>query len=249
MAQNPWDIRSDDSRSEDTVTTFIIFCEDEVSEPAYLRTFAVHGSVKVNAIENQKQHWHNLQNALADCERNGLIESIGGSHRIKENATINIWSAYDRDMESEVVDDTVMKNDIHFTNAIAQSNNIGIKVAWSNDVFELWILLHFEMIPTGTRLHRNYIYERLTRILKELPNSSEGMDVITSKANFDYKSYFKKRGNFISHILPLLTAERRETAISNALKLEACFNDNLLFHNRNPYTTIHHLVHDLLLAQ
>ncbi len=31
-SNNPWDLRSDDSRIEDKLSTFIIFTEDEVSE-------------------------------------------------------------------------------------------------------------------------------------------------------------------------------------------------------------------------
>lgn len=34
---NPWEIKQTDERTADSLTTFIIFCEDEVSEPIYFK--------------------------------------------------------------------------------------------------------------------------------------------------------------------------------------------------------------------
>ena len=51
-SNNPWDLRSDDSRIEDNLSTFIIFTEDKVSERVYFKSFET-GNVKVNAIGNQ----------------------------------------------------------------------------------------------------------------------------------------------------------------------------------------------------
>ena len=36
------------------------------------------------------------------------------------------------------------KENIEFDESINLAENKGIKVAWSNDAFELWVLLHFE---------------------------------------------------------------------------------------------------------
>lgn len=249
MTMEPWNLRVDDSRKEDTVATFIIFCEDEVSEPIYLRSFSVPGKVKITAVADQKQTWVNLSNAIADCIKNDLLEPYNGSYRIKAGTTTNIWSAYDRDMENEIVDENVTTKDSIFSTAIQTSYNIGIKVAWSNDAFELWILLHFESVPHDTRLHRNYIYRRLTQIMKTIPNQSQEMSRITSSAAFDYKIHFKKRTNFTLHVLPLLTPERRNVALANAISLENNFNEHTLYHERNPCTMVHRLVAELIAFQ
>jgi hypothetical protein len=246
MSIQPWDIRTDDSRIADTVETFIIFCEDDVSEPSYLRTFAVQGKVKVNAFENQKQNWINLNNTVKECLKTELIEPTDGGYRIKPGNTTHVWSVYDRDMESEVVDETVEKNDLTFTTAIQSAKTIGINVAWSNDVFELWLLLHFEPVAIGQRLHRDYVYERLTAIFKGLPNQTPEMLQITTKEKFYYKDSFKKGKNFVPFVLPLLTPERRSFAIKNAQELEATYSHTTFFHHRNPCTTVHHLVNSLL---
>ncbi len=246
MLQYPWDVKSDDSRPSDTITTFIIFCEDEVSEPLYFRRYEVQGKVKVNAIENQKQHWHNLTNTINDCVHNGLLEGWNGTYRVKPGTTTQIWSAYDRDMESEQVNAQVQVNDIHFSTAIATAKNIGIKVAWSNDVFELWILLHFEQVPMGQRLHRNYVYDRLTAVFRNLQEKSADLQRITDNPNFNYKTSFKKRTAFLLHVLPQLTASRRIAATARAKQLEAYFANDAPYHSRNPCTSVHHLVQALL---
>jgi len=246
MSLQPWDIRTDDSRIADVVETFIVFCEDEVSEPTYLRTFTVPGKVQVNVIENQKQHWINLNNTINECLKTELIEPFDGGYRMKPGITTHVWSVYDRDMESNVVNETVEKNDLTFTTAIQSAKTIGINVAWSNDVFELWLLLHFEPVPVGQRLHRSYVYDRLTTIFKGLPNQSDAMKQLTTRDNFDYKIYLKKRVNFNQFVLPLLTPERRAFAIINAQALEQIYELTTPFHLRNPCTTVHHLVRSLL---
>ncbi|MDZ7878813.1 MAG: RloB family protein [Saprospiraceae bacterium] len=49
-----------------------------------------------------------------------------------------VWCVFDRDREPNDGKDTA------FNDSIRTANAKGIKTAWSNDDFELWILLHFE---------------------------------------------------------------------------------------------------------
>ena len=35
MAGSAWDFKTDDTRAEETVNVFVIYCEDEVNEPCY----------------------------------------------------------------------------------------------------------------------------------------------------------------------------------------------------------------------
>ena len=70
---NPWELRSDDSRIEDKLSTFIIFTEDKVSERVYFKSFET-GNVKVNAIGNQKSKIANVTNAIKHCQDNTLFD-------------------------------------------------------------------------------------------------------------------------------------------------------------------------------
>ena len=39
VMDKPWELKVEDKRSFDTLFTFIIFCEDENSEPIYFKSF------------------------------------------------------------------------------------------------------------------------------------------------------------------------------------------------------------------
>jgi hypothetical protein len=243
-----WELKKDDSRSVDTITTFIIFCEDENDEPSYFRTFNVEHKLRVNPIENQKQSKLNLLNTIEKCEADGLMKFENGQYQVLPHVTEHIWCVYDRDMEHLDPQKIKKKDDIDFTSAISLATNTGLQVAWSNDAFELWILLHFEDVPSGQRLHRNYIYERLTEIVKTAEPRTPELDSITSHPLFNYKNTFKRQGYFYIHIYPLLRG-KRELAIERAKKLEANYNSNTPFHDCNPCTKVHHLVQGLIKYQ
>lgn len=245
MPQMPWDIRVDDERAEDTVTTFIIFCEDENAEPIYFNSLEVDGKLRINIVPNQKQGKLNLYNTIRKCVEDGLMEVVNGRYKIKDGVTENIWCVYDRDLEDSDVANVQLNHDLEFTTAIQSATDSGLKVAWSNDVFELWVLLHFENIATGKRLHRDVIYKRLTEIFKSLPEQSTELLSITTPDYFYYKWHLKTKKHFELHVLPILHA-RREIGLQNATALASIFPDNIAFHDRNPCTMVHELVKELL---
>ena len=70
----PWNIKHKDIRRADSLPTFIIFCEDEVSEPIYFKYFET-SLIKVNPVKNQKSKIDNVINAICHCIDRGLIES------------------------------------------------------------------------------------------------------------------------------------------------------------------------------
>lgn len=238
----PWEIKSDDSRSTNTLTTFIIFCEDELCEPFYFRAFEKENkNIKVNTVENQRAGKLNLNATIKYCADRGMMDTVDHSYVLKQDVTENIWCVYDRDLENEDLTLIEEVHDIDFTTAVRAAENSRLKVAWSNDAFELWILLHFEAVPVGQRLHRRYIYERLTEIFKALDPQSPELKAIASHALFNYKDWMKRKGKFLVHVLPLLR-DRRATAIANAQALEAGFAGGIPYHNCNPGTKVHHLV-------
>jgi hypothetical protein len=64
-----------------------------------------------------------------------------------------VWCVFDRD--SWTVED--------FNNAILNCNAQGFKVAYSNEAFELWYVLHFEFLNTGIP-RRDYL-RKLTSLI------------------------------------------------------------------------------------
>jgi len=239
----PWDEITSDERIPDTQTVFIVFCEDSVSEPYYLRSFQ-HDGLKVNAIPNQRKGKLNLNATVSQCVEDGLMVFNDG-YSIKEGITQEIWCVYDRDAENEDLSQVNPHHSTEWDLAIQTAKKAGLQIAWSNDAFELWILLHFEDIAPGNAVHRNFIYERLTAVLKDIKPQTEEFAVITSKDTFYYKHAFKGTYNFITFMLPLLK-ERTQDAIQRAEKLATHYDNSTPYHNRNPYTLVYQLITKLL---
>lgn len=241
-----WDLRPNDERTENTLRTFVIFCEDEHHEPLYFRSFERYfNDLKINAIENQKSKKLNINAAIKFCTEKGLIAFENGAYIKPEGIAENLWCVYDRDLEFENWNDVPVDLHVNFTTSILTAEQSGIRVAWSNDVFELWILLHFEMISHEEILHRTYVYDRLTHIFKyEVPRNPE-LDAVTQHDKFNYKSNMKRRERFITQVLPLLHG-RTDEAIHRAEMLASQFSQNVPPHERNPCTMVYLLVQEVL---
>lgn len=243
MVVSAWDIKTDDARTVETVNVFVIYCEDEVNEPLYFSSFASE-TLRVNAIGNQRAGHLNLQATVAKCMEAGYMEYTTVGYRLKNMVTENLWCVYDRDLESPDLTKILADNNTGWTLAINNAFTAGLKVAWSNDVFELWILLHFEEIAPAMAQHRDYIYDRLTQIFKNLDTGSN-LKAFTAHEQFNYKGAMKKKNAFLEFVLPEIKS-RTAIAIERAKVLAAAYPQATEFHQCNPCTMVHLLVNDLL---
>jgi len=237
-----WNIKVDDSRTADTIITFIIFCEDEVCEVLYLKQFET-ATTKINLIEKQNASLTNVLNAIAHCQANGLLfPNEEQSERIADDAT-QVWCVFDRDFNDGVNE---QKGAIAFNESIKLAKSKGFKVAWSNDAFELWLLLHFEEVEPGdTGANREYYYDRLTQIFLLLESENASLKRVQVEASFKYKSFLKTRKNFKSIVL-VETAPLIGVAIERAKALEAHHNIAIKLPSEMiPCTMMHHLVFEL----
>lgn len=145
---------------------------------------------------------------------------------------------FDRDKESNDGKDTA------FNDSIATAISKGIHTAWSNDDFELWILLHFEDvdIQNSEYQHRKKYYERLTTILKE----SFQNEAKFQNPKFDYYTTMKSKENFIRFTYQLMKG-KLDGAIDRAEKLEVIHltNPPKAIHLHCPCTKVHLLVKEL----
>ena len=121
-----------------------------------------------------------------------------------------------------------------------------INLAWSNDSFELWILLHLtEVLEIEKFLHRDDYYNFLEDYFEKKENKSERLERILSHTTFSYKRDMKKRKNFIEvvrkEIVPnTFTAIDRS---KNLLKIHEEKND---LSEWCPCTLVHNLVERLI---
>ncbi len=238
----PWKKRTDSERDFDSRVTFIIFCEDESSEPIYFRYFETE-EIKVNVIENQKSKSDNVNSAIRHCQDHDFLDKKNHESKIKMDDFF-VWCVYDRDKEEN--EDRIKAGDTSFDESIRTAHARGINVAWSNDSFELWILLHFEDVELREEAkHRSYYYDRLTEVFKRIEEPNEELQKALSHEKFYYKSSLKSRKKFINVVRPEVVKNTR-VAIERAEILEAQFDQQLSPHLKAPCTTVHHLVKQLL---
>lgn len=122
-----------------------------------------------------------------------------------------VWCVFDRDPHV----DSITPED--FNNAFKNAKTNGFNIAYSNECFELWYILHFEFLDTG--LPRSNYEGRLTKHLGQKYEKN------------DPKMYDKLR-------------EQQPIAIRNAEKLLANY-DRSNPEQDNPSTTVHLLVQAL----
>lgn len=237
----PWEVKTNDNREEDSKKVFIIFCEDGAVEPAYFETFRSK-NVHVSAFGNKKQHHAQVDYATEYFRKNDLLEVVEVNGVIQEvlklDAGAQAWCVFDRDKEFNDGKDTA------FNDSILTANSKGIKTAWSNDDFELWILLHFEDIDAQNEEYKNRkkYYERLTEVLKQrFPNESRFQN-----SRFEYYTTMKSKENFIRYTYQLMKGTL-DLAIERAEKLELIHltNPPKAIHLHCPCTKVHLLVKEL----
>ncbi len=241
---NPWDIKKSDVRQADSIPTFIIFCEDKVSEPVYLKYFETP-KIKINFVKEQKSKMDNLLNTITHCKKNGLTECIKGKDYIVANNT-QVWCVFDRDKEE--VPTKITKGNANFDLSITLAETTGIHVAWSNDSFELWILLHFEEIDVliAKNKERKTYYDRLTDIFASLENPNEDLIKVKAYNKWNYKESLKSENNF-RNIVRNTIISNTAIAIKRSKILEAHFQaQNIQNHKKSPCTLIHRLIEELI---
>ena len=171
---------------------FLIVCEGEKTEPNYFECFRVPGLV----IEVQGLGMNTVS----------LVRQAIDLRKLDDYD--QAWCIFDKD-------DFPEKN---FNDAIAIARRNGIRVAYSNQSFELWYVLHFD-----------YMHSAITR---------QGyMRILNVKLNKEYKK------NSLSIYDEL--HDHQATAISNAKTL---FEENHSSRpaKDDPSTTVHLLVEQLI---
>ena len=119
-----------------------------------------------------------------------------------------VWCVFDRDSFSKE----------QFNTAIQMTESRGFQVAWSNEAFELWYVLHFEYLNTG--ITRDQYCQKLDTLIG--------------------RKYEKTYPYMYNEMLP-----RQNTAIQNAEKLLRTYHDNTQPVDCNPSTKVHLLVQEL----
>jgi hypothetical protein len=171
---------------------FLIVCEGEKTEPNYFRSFRVPKDV-IDII------------GIGDNTIGIVRDAI---NRMQQAGYDQIWCVFDRD--SFPVE--------NFNNALNLAHERDIKVAYSNEAFELWYLLHYDFHDTA--IPRQTYKTRLSQRL-----------------GFEYVKN--------SHDMYELLEDKQPIAIRNASRLLDEYGEQHRPAYDNPCTTVHLLVQEL----
>ena len=134
-----------------------------------------------------------------------------------------IWCVFDRDLGRNKSSVEIGKENQNFNDAVELAERNGIKVAYSNDSFELWLVLHQQFIQAA--MHRDRYFE-----------------ILSNRFGINYEKAGKEK--HFAKTLYLNFQSQQKTAIKFAKKLNEK-HQGLAYSDRNPCTTVHLLVEEL----
>lgn len=177
--------------THETRERFLIVCEGERTEPHYFESFRVPKSVI--DVRGYGYNTVSLVEKAIDLRNQALYDQV--------------WCVLDRN--------SFPAQKFNEALSLAKRNNIAI--AYSNEAFEIWYLLHFNYYKTA--MHRSDYSDRLSRLLG--------------------KKYKKNQEDMYTLLEP-----KQSSAIRNAKKLLSQYTP-LNPERANPSTTVHLLVEQL----
>ena len=208
--------RRETSRKQDTRIKrrfFLIVCEGSKTEPNYFRGLEKNlPPGVVNTIELAIEgEGHNTLTVIQDA--------LNAKKRFEnQGRTIDeVWAVFDRDDFPEQ----------HFNNAISKGKAAGVFCAWTNEAFELWYLLHFQLFENG--MPRNDYKAIIEREL-------------TKKIGRPYR--YQKNSAEMYQLLR--DYGDQQLAIKRAKQLDATFAGRTDYANHNPCTKVYELIEKLL---
>jgi hypothetical protein len=197
---------------------FLIVCEDEKTEPAYFQKFQ----------ENIPPETMYLKTVGTGRDAKGVVEkTLEERNSLAKEAKREVdvtWAVFDTD-DADQNETRVQRFLAAFE--IGQENNINL--AYSNEVFELWLLMHLTEVTFRPALPRARIYKLLQEHICQHPDH----------AGFNYEHGDTEVLNIIQAI------GSQEEAIERAKNLLEQHGERMPI-NANPSTKVHLLVQDLL---
>ncbi|WP_428664052.1 RloB family protein [Runella sp.] len=197
---------------------FLIVCEDENTEPAYFERFK-------NQIPKETIFLRPVgtgRDAKGVVEQ-AIVEREKLSFEAKKEVDV-VWAVFDKDDADENAAKIKRFEDAF---KIAKSNNI--ETAYSNEAFELWLLLHLTEVDANTALPRAEIYA----LLQENIRDDEA-----------HKTFEYEHGN--ASILQIIDEIGNQTNAINRAEILLQKQHGKTAIEANPSTRIHILVKELL---
>lgn len=196
---------------EEQKKLFLIICEGENTEPRYFEKFPVPSKAVI--VEG-------------GCNSKTALVKYAISIRDKEKyAGREVWCVFDFDIKP----DEAATQPKDFNNSIKMAEANGMKVAWSNDAFELWFVLHYQHMDTA--LTREELY-KILKVRWELESFSS-----EAKADEFCKGHYDRHGG--------TSGKMQKLAIQRARELHESYSGRKDYSKHRPCTTVYLLVEEL----
>lgn len=188
--------------------TILIVCEGQTEE-LYFKAFQVLTELKVETFNTKGQSKLKLVESTKE-----IIESF-------DIEFDEVWCVFDMDVKRGAVEFA------DFDNAISKALILNYKVAYSNDAFELWFYLHFNL--TNSQHLRPYYYSELGKRFK-INYVKEG-----------------KKYDFCLNIYDILKSDKNSSQEKAMERARSLFEqqEHLPYHQQNPNTKVNELVEEL----
>lgn len=194
-------------KSHAIIPKIYIFCNGQIAEPSYFKEYKDYLRSRTITINYNRYKggapWELIEKVVA--EKNALSRR----GRFVDEDGDQCWCVFD-------VDEFWKQNPSQFKAAVRLAKDNDIQLAWSNECFELWYLLHFQAVQTAIT-RRDY--------------------------NTKLKTHFRRLGGKMytknSSVFDRII-EKQPVAIKNAKQI---FQPNRV--NSNPSTAVFKLVEEI----
>lgn len=191
---------------------FRIFCEGENTEPEYFKSFPVNTETKVDAMGLARSKSALVKKTIDLLTKDQMLLGMTDFDQDRQ-----LWVVFDYDTKGDA------KEEQDFNEAVSLAQRNGIRVAYSNDSFELWFLLHYQYQTAALTRHEYYKF-------------------LSDNLGCNYEKEGKAK-EFSSSLYYILLGTQT-TAIQNARRLYAEKSQEV-YSKQNPCTTVHLLVEEL----
>lgn len=193
---------------------FLIVCEDQKTEPYYFQKF-------IKDFPNETVFLRAVGTGMSSL---GVVEqSLIEKKKLEEESNKlvdEVWAVFDKDDA-----DKSLGNAERFISAFAKAHEYKHNIAYSNEVFELWLLLHIADVSAQKPIPRLEIYNRLNTKIKQHSKYN----------NFEYQH---GNTNIVEIINDIGNEAKATERAENLLKQ----HKETLPIDANPSTTMHVLV-------
>lgn len=147
----PWQVRDKRKRSKQTLPPRkrYLICTEGKSEAIYFAHYKSSTGPIVIALDKSDHKVGLVKKAIE--ERNVRIQVGEFDEEIDE-----VWVVLDRDANP-----SIRLDKSHFNQALNLAEKYDVSIAYSNDAFELWFILHYQDLWVST--HRDLLFKMLSK--------------------------------------------------------------------------------------